>query len=172
MATKQSGRGMSIRASRTQTGVINAEDALHETSLGLAWYVYHILAFQRHDLERLSCSGEKRTPIYSLHVHPDGSRLATGSLGEFTHSTVHTPILTERGVDTNIRVWSTLPILRPDVEKTDTPKLLCTMSMHSGKVARFFILNIRVLIVSPCRPRLCSCCEVESLWEMAGEWLR
>ncbi|CED85461.1 Histone transcription regulator HIRA, WD repeat superfamily [Phaffia rhodozyma] len=58
-----------------------------------------------------------RLPIYSVSVHPDGSRLATGSL------------------DGKIRIWSTLPILDEEVEKNESnPRLLCTMTQHDGPV--------------------------------------
>ncbi|KIO18276.1 hypothetical protein M407DRAFT_160673 [Tulasnella calospora MUT 4182] len=59
---------------------------------------------------------QKRVTLYSCHVHPDGSRLATG------------------GLDAKIRIWSTLPILNDEAEKADVPKKLCTLSMHSGPV--------------------------------------
>lgn len=54
--------------------------------------------------------------IFSLAIHPDGSRLATGAL------------------DTKIKIWSTLPIVDADAEDDeDIPKLLCTMTSHSGE---------------------------------------
>lgn len=55
------------------------------------------------------------TTLYSLDLHPDQSRLATG------------------GLDTKIRVWSTAPILNEqDEKKEDMPKLLSTLTSHSG----------------------------------------
>ncbi|GAA6039502.1 hypothetical protein JCM8097_009584 [Rhodosporidiobolus ruineniae] len=55
--------------------------------------------------------------LYSLDVHPDGSRLATG------------------GLDSIIRIWSTAPILSPDAEHDDNvPRLLSTLSSHTGPV--------------------------------------
>ncbi|KAG8696117.1 HIR complex subunit [Ceratobasidium sp. 395] len=59
---------------------------------------------------------KKRQPIFTVHVHPDGSRVATG------------------GLDAKVRIWATKPILRKDVEETATNKILCTLSMHSGPV--------------------------------------
>ncbi|KAF8306790.1 WD40 repeat-like protein, partial [Clavulina sp. PMI_390] len=67
---------------------------------------------------------KKRASIFSVNVHPDGSRIATG------------------GLDAKIRIWATLPILRqeyddavPGVEgATAPPKKLCTLSMHAGPV--------------------------------------
>ncbi|KAL8291734.1 hypothetical protein RQP46_001992 [Phenoliferia psychrophenolica] len=60
---------------------------------------------------------ERPVTIFTLAVHPDGSRLATG------------------GLDTKIKIWSTAPILDEGVEKDDkVPKLLCTMTSHSGVV--------------------------------------
>ncbi|PLW33903.1 hypothetical protein PCASD_13872 [Puccinia coronata f. sp. avenae] len=57
--------------------------------------------------------------IYSAHVHPDGSRLATGSIQNL------------------VKIWSTAPILDPDIEAADEekhPRLLCTMEGHDGAV--------------------------------------
>ncbi|EAU82822.2 transcription corepressor [Coprinopsis cinerea okayama7 len=59
----------------------------------------------------------KRLSIFSVHVHPDGSRIATG------------------GLDAKIRIWSTKPILNPASEESGKPpKSLCTLSMHTGPV--------------------------------------
>jgi hypothetical protein len=36
-------------------------------------------------LQLLTCTGDKgKVPIYSVHIHPDGSRLATGGIGNTT----------------------------------------------------------------------------------------
>lgn len=56
----------------------------------------------------------KRSTIYTLSVHPDGTRLATG------------------GLDTKVRVWATAPIL--DASDNDTPHLLSTLARHTGAV--------------------------------------
>ena len=62
-------------------------------------------------------SDPKRLPIFSVHVHPDGSRIATG------------------GLDAKIRIWSTKPILNLASERSGKPpKGLCTLSMHTGPV--------------------------------------
>jgi WD40 repeat protein len=59
----------------------------------------------------------KRLSIFSVHVHPDGSRIATG------------------GLDAKIRIWSTKPILNAASEVSGKPpKSLCTLSMHTGPV--------------------------------------
>ena len=59
----------------------------------------------------------KRLSIFSVHVHPDGSRIATG------------------GLDAKIRIWSTKPILNSASEQSNRPpKSLCTLTMHTGPV--------------------------------------
>lgn len=59
----------------------------------------------------------KRLSIFSVHVHPDGSRIATG------------------GLDAKIRIWSTKPILSEASELSGKPpKSLCTLTMHTGPV--------------------------------------
>lgn len=58
---------------------------------------------------------ERPVTIFTLAVHPDGSRLATG------------------GLDTKIKIWSTAPIVDEGIELDErVPKLLCTMTSHSG----------------------------------------
>ncbi|CAG8543394.1 13868_t:CDS:10, partial [Cetraspora pellucida] len=59
----------------------------------------------------------QRTAIFSVHVHPDGSRLATG------------------GLDNKIKLWSTASLI--DVDKANdssVPRLLCTLGLHNGSV--------------------------------------
>ncbi|KAG6902054.1 hypothetical protein C0995_005111 [Termitomyces sp. Mi166 len=64
-----------------------------------------------------SDANAKRLSIFSVHVHPDGSRIATG------------------GLDAKIRIWSTKPILNPASEASGRPpKSLCTLTMHTGPV--------------------------------------
>lgn len=59
----------------------------------------------------------KRLSIFSVHVHPDGSRIATG------------------GLDAKVRIWSTKPILNAASELAGRPpKSLCTLTMHTGPV--------------------------------------
>ncbi|KAI0360414.1 WD40 repeat-like protein [Trametes cingulata] len=60
---------------------------------------------------------EKRVSIFSCHVHPDGSRIATG------------------GLDAKVRIWSTKPILNHASELSGRPpKSLSTLTMHTGPV--------------------------------------
>lgn len=64
-----------------------------------------------------SRESSKRASIFSCHVHPDCSRIATG------------------GLDAKVRIWSTKPILNRDSELSGRPpKLLCTLAMHTGPV--------------------------------------
>ena len=84
---------------------------------------------------------KKRASIFSINVHPDGSRIATGGLGEpmlylkVCLSRAHLP-----QQDGKIQIWATLPILRPEYDDSDPgvdtskapPKKLCTLSMHAG----------------------------------------
>jgi protein HIRA/HIR1 len=64
-----------------------------------------------------SAKDTKRLSIFSVHVHPDGSRIATG------------------GLDAKVRIWSTKPILNSASERSNRPpKSLCTLSMHTGPV--------------------------------------
>ncbi|PFH50533.1 hypothetical protein AMATHDRAFT_144901 [Amanita thiersii Skay4041] len=64
-----------------------------------------------------SDANAKRLSIFSVHVHPDGSRIATG------------------GLDAKIRIWSTKPILHRSSELSGKPpKSLCTLHMHTGPV--------------------------------------
>lgn len=59
----------------------------------------------------------KPLSIFSVHVHPDGSRIATG------------------GLDAKVRIWSTKPILNESSELSGRPpKSLSTLSMHTGPV--------------------------------------
>lgn len=61
---------------------------------------------------------ERPLSIFTVSIHPDGSRLASG------------------GLDTKIKIWSTNPILNREAELDETvPKLLCTMTSHSGEFA-------------------------------------
>lgn len=56
--------------------------------------------------------------IFSLHVHPDDSRIATG------------------GLDAKVRIWSTAPILHSELEDKEelAPKQLAVLGMHTGPV--------------------------------------
>ena len=58
----------------------------------------------------------KKTPIYSVHIHPDGSKLATAGLA-------------------NIKIWSMDAIKSQQVEQDQTShKLLATLSVHNGAI--------------------------------------
>ena len=60
---------------------------------------------------------KKRSTIFSVAVHPDGSRLATA------------------GLDTKVRIWATQSILDSQVEaESGSHKLLSTLSRHTGSV--------------------------------------
>ncbi|KAF8632896.1 hypothetical protein AX17_004742 [Amanita inopinata Kibby_2008] len=74
-------------------------------------------AWVMHKDSSKSDQNAKRLSIFSVHVHPDGSRIATG------------------GLDSKIRIWSTKPILNRSSELSGKPpKALCTLHMHTGPV--------------------------------------
>ncbi|KAJ3186484.1 HIR complex subunit [Gaertneriomyces sp. JEL0708] len=58
-----------------------------------------------------------KVPIYSIAVHPSGTKVATG------------------GQDAQIKLWNLAPALDERLEgDRDTPKLIATLSAHSGTV--------------------------------------
>ncbi|KAK0629015.1 TUP1-like enhancer of split-domain-containing protein [Bombardia bombarda] len=66
----------------------------------------------------LSHSGEQKDfEVYSCHVSPDGSRLATAG-----------------GVDGHVRVWSTESIYNAEDNTYSKPRQLCHMSHHLGTI--------------------------------------
>lgn len=74
-------------------------------------------AWVAHKDSSAKADSTKRLSIFSVHVHPDGSRIATG------------------GLDAKVRIWSTKPILNPASEESNRPpKSLCTLAMHTGPV--------------------------------------
>ncbi|KND00338.1 uncharacterized protein SPPG_04660 [Spizellomyces punctatus DAOM BR117] len=67
----------------------------------------------------ISHTNDKRhkTPIYSLAVHPQGQKLATG------------------GQDSKVKLWNLAAVYDETLENDrDTPKLLATLSAHSGTI--------------------------------------
>ena len=71
--------------------------------------------------------------IFSLDVHPDNSRLATG------------------GLDSLVRIWSTVPILHDQAQDdVRCPKLLSTLSAHTGAL---HLSLVRLDPTPPFRPR-------------------
>lgn len=94
--------------------------AVHETSLGHSQrysYSYNHNKILTCIIDSAGKDDSKRQSIFSVHVHPDGSRIATG------------------GLDAKIRIWSTKPILNPASELSNRPpKSLCTLTMHTGPV--------------------------------------
>ncbi|KAJ1658482.1 HIR complex subunit [Dispira simplex] len=59
----------------------------------------------------------KKTTLFSLSLHPDGSRLATG------------------GLDNKVKIWNVAPMLHSEAElDPNVPKLLATMGLHNGTV--------------------------------------
>lgn len=56
-------------------------------------------------------------PILSVDIHPDGTRFVTGG---------------QDGDAGRVSIWSMVPLVQPDVESSDVPKLLCQMDNHLG----------------------------------------
>ncbi|KAG7673463.1 hypothetical protein Ndes2526B_g03087 [Nannochloris sp. 'desiccata'] len=68
-------------------------------------------------IDKLPWCSHRGDPIFSLHVHPNGSRFATG------------------GADHKVKFWSLLPALDARQENnTSVHKLLATMTDHNGPV--------------------------------------
>ncbi|KAI8909178.1 WD40-repeat-containing domain protein [Gorgonomyces haynaldii] len=64
-----------------------------------------------------STEKNKATPIYSIHVHPNGEYLATG------------------GQDSKIKIWNTASLLDQQKELDEAvPKLVSTLVLHNGAV--------------------------------------
>ncbi|KAA8896466.1 TUP1-like enhancer of split-domain-containing protein [Sphaerosporella brunnea] len=62
-------------------------------------------------------SGGNSCEVYSVHVSPDGKRLASG------------------GLDCQVRIWSTKAVFQSDTQQeVKIPKQLCSLSHHSGAV--------------------------------------
>ncbi|KAK0557707.1 HIR complex subunit [Tilletia horrida] len=59
---------------------------------------------------------KKRQTIFSVHAHPDGTRIATG------------------GLDSKVCIWATGPLLDESLDNPKTDKLLSTLARHSGSV--------------------------------------
>lgn len=61
--------------------------------------------------------------LYALDVHPDGTRIATG------------------GLDSVIRIWNVAPVISKEREEQGEekcPRLLCTLTSHTGKFPILF----------------------------------
>jgi len=61
-------------------------------------------------------------PIFSIDIHPDGSRFATGGQGD-------------GGSSGKVVIWNMTPVCSVEKEKDEkTPKLLCVMENHLGEI--------------------------------------
>ena len=90
---------------------------------------------------------ERPGTIFSLSVHPDGSRLATG------------------GIDTKIKIWSTVAILNDKAEQSErVPKLLSTLTTHSGQPC---LRSLRARTHAQDAPGVIMCVR----WSHAGRYL-
>jgi len=70
-------------------------------------------------------------PIFSIDIHPDGSRFATGGLGD-------------GGSSGKVYIWNMTPVMNPKDESDENiPKVLCVMDNHLGfmLILEKFVLN-------------------------------
>uniref|UniRef100_A0A3P8VPA2 Protein HIRA n=1 Tax=Cynoglossus semilaevis TaxID=244447 RepID=A0A3P8VPA2_CYNSE len=62
-------------------------------------------------------------PIFSVDIHPDGTKFATGGQGEDSGK---------------VMIWNMAPVLREEDEKNENiPKMLCQMDNHLGNGSRW-----------------------------------
>ena len=78
-------------------------------------------------------------PIFSIDIHPDGSKFATGGQGKFLCKTLLKDcywkyVFASIGDDSGrVVIWNVAPIVKEQAEEDDNvPKLLCQMDNHLG----------------------------------------
>ena len=72
------------------------------------------------------------TPISAVSPHPDGSKIATGGLGQSSACRVRK--LMSENVDTKLKIWSTESIFNEEESPEAIPKLLFTGTAHTGSI--------------------------------------
>ena len=77
---------------------------------------------------------QKDYEVYSCHVSPDGSRLATAAGGKFWSPKRCKWHADHIWIDGHVRIWSTDAILHAEDPNYPQPKQLCHMSYHSGTI--------------------------------------
>jgi hypothetical protein len=107
-----------------------------------------------------------KCPIYSISVHPDGTRLATGGLGTSSRRVMPRIEDPAKLPDHKVKIWSTLPVLDETADTESDPKLLCTMTTHSGMSPRSTGGRESDKIRFSARSSL------GSSWAIFGEWIR
>ena len=79
-------------------------------------------------------AGEARVPVFSVDVHPDGRRFATGAQGiDPACMLVYLLVcdMCDGHADARIRVWAMEAV---KADESTGPKLLCTMTNHASSV--------------------------------------
>lgn len=86
------------------------------------------------DICALGLGEQKDFEVYSLHVSPDGTRLATAAGGKVSETHWRRNVADAGVADGYVRIWSVDAILQAQDPNYAKPKQLCHMSYHSGTI--------------------------------------